>query len=167
MMQEHSREHHTDGLADGTYFLNTDGGIVAAPNQPEGEAAMGALITSATGDLVAEGSARLGWCRDHHVAEFQALILGLSMAKHLGISRLHVRTDSELVHHTMKDEWRLKPAHLRALRDQASEVLENFVSVEISWVPRKDNSQADKLAGKLLGPLRPKPPLKPDVAEGA
>jgi hypothetical protein len=71
-------------LPDVTYLLNTDGGIVAAANQPEGEAAMGVIVTDPQGDTIAKASARLGWCKDHHIAEFNALLLGLSLATQWG-----------------------------------------------------------------------------------
>lgn len=152
-----------EGLATGTYVLNTDGGIVAAANQPEGEAAMGVIITSENGDAVARASARLGWCKDHHVAEYNALILGLSLARQLAIEDLVIRTDSELVHRTVKGEWKVRPDHLRPLRDQAVELWEAAGRPSISWVPRAENSPADGLAGDLLLALRPKPAIREDV----
>lgn len=158
-----SADHREEGLPAGTHVLNTDGGIVAAANQPEGEAAMGVIITSDDGDVVARASARLGWCKDHHVAEYNALILGLTLARQLGIHDLEIRTDSELVHRTVKREWKLRPDHLRVLRDQAIELWESAGHPPLSWVPREQNSPADGLAGDLLLPLRPKPAISKDV----
>ena len=163
MTDQEMRTQRPQGLPQAMYLLNTDGGIVAAPNQPQGEAAIGAILTSPEGEVIAEASARLGWSQDHHVAEFNALILGLSIAHQLGIGQIQVRTDSELVHHTMKGTWRLRPPHLQALRDQAKEQTKAFASMEIDLIPREQNAAADKLAGKFLGRLRPKPPVSPDL----
>ncbi len=151
------------GLPKTRYILNTDGGIVAAANQPEGEAAMGVIITSEDGGVVARSSARLGWCKDHHVAEYNALILGLTLARQLGIHDLEIRTDSELVHRTVKGDWKLRPDHLRVLRDQAVDLWEAAGRPPLSWVPREQNSPADGLAGELLLGLRPKPAIADDV----
>ena len=152
-------------LPEGVFTLNTDGGIVAAPNQPEGEAAIGVIVTDPDGKVFAEVSARLGWCRDHHVAEFHALTLGLTMARQFGIESLVIKTDSELVHHTMNGTWKLRPQHLRELRDRARELWTEMGSPDISWVPREQNAAADRLAGRLLGPLRSKTDLGAGVAE--
>lgn len=151
-------------LPEGIFALNTDGGIVAEPNQPEGEAAIGVVITDPDGQVFAEVSSRLGWCRDHHVAEFHAIMLGLTMVKQFGIRSLVIKTDSELLHHTIKGSWKLRPQHLRELRDRARELWSEMGSPDISWVPRETNSDADRLAGKLLGPLRPKLKTGDEVA---
>ncbi len=70
-MEEQARgEEPPQQLRDETYHLNMDGGIVAAVYQSEGEAAIGVLITSEDREVtIARASARLGWCKDHHVAE--------------------------------------------------------------------------------------------------
>ncbi|MDP9067393.1 MAG: ribonuclease HI family protein [Actinomycetota bacterium] len=165
MTNSRTQSGHDAGLARSRYILNTDGGIVAAANQPEGEAAMGVLITSEDGHEVARASARLGWQQDHHVAEFNALVFGLTLVRQLGIDNLEIRTDSELVHRTVKGEWKLRPDHLRKLRDQAVELWELAGRPTIDWVPRKQNSLADGLAGEVLGPLRPKPSTLAHIIE--
>lgn len=65
----------------GLYTLHTDGGIVAAPGQPSGEAAIGAALKNSSNLLVEAVSRPIGRVKDHHIAEFRAFIEGLLMAE--------------------------------------------------------------------------------------
>jgi hypothetical protein len=49
------------------------------------------------------------------------------------------------------------------LHEQAVALIRQFADIEITWVPRKANAEADALASTPLGPLRPKP--KPPVED--
>jgi hypothetical protein len=60
----------------GLYTLHTDGGIVATPGQPAGEAAIGAVLKNSDNLLGEAISKSIGYVDNHHVAEFRALIEG-------------------------------------------------------------------------------------------
>jgi ribonuclease HI len=64
----------------------------------------------------------------------------------------------------VKGDWKLRPPHLKALRDRCQAAMRTFNAFDIEWVPREQNPQADRLAGELLAPLRPRPTTK-DVVE--
>jgi ribonuclease HI len=138
----------------GLYTLHTDGGIVAAPGQPAGEAAIGAALKNADNLLVEAISRSIGRVEDHHIAEFRALIEGLGAANRHGVDKIRVFTDSELVVKSVLDDIKLKSLEHRELRDQARELYSGFPDRKLSWVPREMNTEADLLASAAL-PVRP------------
>lgn len=81
----------------------------------------------------------------HNTAEWEALILGLRLALDHGVQRVEVRGDSMLVVKQVNDEWKTKDPALQSLRAQAKELLTQFESSNIEWVPRKENRRADEL----------------------
>src|SRR6266511_1549017 len=137
----------------GLYTLHTDGGIVASPGQPAGEAAIGAVLKNSDNLLVQAISRPIGHAEDHHVAEFRALIEGLRMAKRHGVDKIRVFTDSELMVRSVLDDIKLKSAEHRGLREKARNLYSNFHDRKLSWVPREMNTEADWLAGAAL-PIR-------------
>jgi ribonuclease HI len=138
----------------GLYTFHTDGGIIAAPGQAGGEAAIGAVLKNSDNLLVEAISESIGHVDDHHVAEFRALVEGLTMAKRHSVDKIRVFTDSELVVKSVRDEGNLKSEELQRLQAQARDLYRQFTDRELCWVPREMNTEADLLAGAAL-PLRP------------
>src|ERR687892_2473401 len=103
----------------GLYTLHTDGGIVAAEGQASGEAAIGAVLKNSDNLLVEAISESIGHADDHHVAEFRALLEGLTMAKRHGVDKIRVFTDSELLVRSVRDEVNLRSAELEEQRSKA------------------------------------------------
>jgi ribonuclease HI len=139
----------------GVFRLNTDGGIAAAQGQPSGEGAIGVVLKAPLGEV----SERIegGPIVDHHVAEYQALIRGLELALSHGIERIRVCLDSALVVNQISGRFKVKAKHLKPLHAEAIVLIQKFADIRIAWVPRRANDEADALASKPLGPLRPKP----------
>lgn len=136
---------------EGTFFrLNTDGAIAADQGQAAGEAAIGAVLKKPGGSPLGKVSERIGWVKNHHVAEFQALIAGLTLARGHGINHLRVFLDSALVVYTVNGDWKLKPEHLQPLCIQARSLVKEFADIKVCWVPREWNAEADALAGSAL-----------------
>ena len=134
--------------------LSTDGGIVAdQPGAMAGEAAIGVVLKAPLEEI----SEAIGPAKDHHVAEYRALIRGLEVARSRGIDHLRVCLDSALLVNQLNGKWQVKAEHLKPLHSQALSLIEQFADIRITWVPRKANAEADALASTPLGPLRPKP----------
>lgn len=136
------------------YELHTDGGIDAEPGQSTGEASIGVVLTAPDGSVVHEISDRIGWVADHHVAEYEALIAGLRLARGHGVDRLRVRVDSELVVKQLSGKSKVQATHLKSLWRSALSLRAEFSEIDISWVPRKENKLADELADRALQPRR-------------
>jgi ribonuclease HI len=138
----------------------TDGGIVAdQPGKMEGEAAIGVVLKAP----LEQFWERIGPAKDHHVAEYRALIRGLEAARSRGIEHLRVCLDSLLLVNQLNDRSEVKAEHLKPLHEKAISLKQEFADIKITWVPRKANAEADALASTPLGPMRPKP--KPSIDE--
>ena len=88
------------GLKRWYYLLNTDGGMASngrrRSGDPLGRAAIGALLRTPRLVTVAQISKAIGPATQN-VAEYRALIEGLTLARDYGIQRIRVYMDSELV----------------------------------------------------------------------
>lgn len=142
------------------HLLTTDGGIVAdQPGKMAGEAAIGVVLKAPLEEI----SEPIGPAKDHHVAEYRALIRGLEAARSRGIGHLRVCLDSALLVNQLNGRWGVKAEHLKPLHEQAASLIQQFADVKIAWVPREANAEADALASAPLAPLRPTP--KPSIDE--
>jgi ribonuclease HI len=134
------------------HLLTTDGGIVAdQPGKMAGEAAIGVVLKAPLEEI----SEPIGPAKDHHVAEYRALIRGLEAARSRGIGHLRVCLDSALLVNQLSGTSKVKAEHLKPLHEQAVSLIQQFADIKITWVPRKANAEADALASTPLGPLRP------------
>src|SRR4051794_13146570 len=105
------------GLKTRYHLLATDGGIVA--DQPgkkmAGQAAIGVVLKAPLEEI----SETVGPAKDHHVAEFRALIRGLEAARARGIAHLRVCLDSALVVNQLNGRSKVKAEHLTSLHERA------------------------------------------------
>ena len=79
------------------------------------------------------------------------LVAGLELARHHGIDRIRVFSDSALVVNTVNGDWNLQPKHLKDLCVKAALLVKEFADIKLSWVPREMNLEADTLASRALG----------------
>src|SRR5829696_4626349 len=135
------------GLKRGYYLLNTDGGN---SGNPLGRAAIGALLRTRRLVTVAQISKAIGPAT-HNVAEYQALIEGLELAREYGVQRIRVYMDSELVVDQVNGVSAVRQAHLKELYEEARSLVAQFKSFRVSWVPRELNAEADRLVNDALG----------------
>lgn len=122
-------------------ILHVDGASFGNP----GPAGAGYVLLDRRGEVVRENSLPLG-IATNNVAEYRALIAGLSEAAALGVKRLLVRSDSELMIKQLRGEYRVKTAHLRPLYEWAVKLSRRFEEVRWEHVRREYNSVADDLA---------------------
>ena len=128
------------------YLLNTDGGN---SGNPLGRAAIGVLLRTRRLVTVAQISKEIGPAT-HNVAEYRALIEGLKLARGLGIQRIRVYMDSELVVDQVNGVAAVRQPHLGELHEVASGLAAQFASFRVSWVPRELNTEADRLVNDAL-----------------
>jgi len=116
-------------------------------------------------------------------AEYQGLLMGIAMAKELGLTHVHFFGDSKLVVMQVSGEWQAKHPRMNELRQLVLEALRAIPRWEIAWVRREFNAEADRIANeemdRRLGverlpepdplPLEAKPetpdgkPIRPDI----
>src|SRR4051794_11165191 len=141
------------GVKRGYHLLNADGGN---RGDPLGRAAIGALLRMRRLETVAQISKAIGPAT-HNVAEYQALIEGLKLARGYGVRPIRVYMDSEIVVDQVNGVSAVRQAHLSELHKQARGLLAQFKSFRISWVPRELNAEADRLVNDALGALELRP----------
>jgi ribonuclease HI len=128
-----------------TWILNSDGGARGNP----GPGGAGIVLWSPDGAVATSGGAYLGSVTNN-VAEYQALLWGLRAARALGVTRLLVKADSELVVKQLRGEYRVKNEGLKPLFLEAQALRRAFTSVEFTHIRREQNEMADALANKAM-----------------
>jgi ribonuclease HI len=134
-----------DSLKTDKLVINTDG---AARGNP-GPAAIGATLKDERGNLIARISRRIGVTTNNQ-AEYRAIVAALEKAVSLGARRVELRSDSELAVKQLNGKYKIKNAALRPLYSQVVQLATSLESISISYVPRRQNTEADALANKAL-----------------
>ncbi len=143
-------------MSDRPVIVEADGGSRGNP----GPAAFGVLLRDAgTGEVLAERAEAIGRATNN-VAEYHALIAGLELAaEHAPESTLEVRMDSRLVVEQMSGTWQIRHPALRPLAARAAELAP--VGTTFTWVPRRDNADADRLLNVVLDRAQEEVPKQP------
>jgi probable phosphoglycerate mutase len=132
--------------------IEADGGSRGNP----GPAAYGAVLKDAgTGEVIAEVGEAIG-VASNNVAEYQGLIAGLKLAaEHAPDAAVEVRMDSKLVVEQMSGNWKVKHPSMRSLVAEAN-ALAPF-GTTFTWVPRSENTDADRLVNQALDAAQRRP----------
>lgn len=126
------------------FKLTADGGSRGNP----GPAGYGAVVSEG-GKIVAELFDVIG-VATNNVAEYNGLLAGLSHIHQLDAqATVEVAMDSKLVVEQMSGRWQIKHADMRELAKQCRDAHPASL-VTYSWIPRDENSHADRLANKAL-----------------
>jgi ribonuclease HI len=110
------------------------------------------VVTSADDDdgaVLAERGEYIGEATNN-VAEYRALLLGLSLARELGARSVEVVNDSELVARQIGGQYKVKNPGLRPLWQEAMAALREFDHWSVTNVPRAQNARADELVNEAL-----------------
>lgn len=127
-----------------TFRLTADGGSRGNP----GPAGYGAVV-SENGKILAELYDVIGTATNN-VAEYSGLLAGLTHIHQLDPeATIEVAMDSKLVVEQMSGRWQIKHADMRDLAKQCRDA-HNPSLVTYKWIPRDENSHADRLANKAL-----------------
>ena len=87
----------------------------------------------------------------NNMAEYEALLSGLRIAIELGVKRLDVRGDSQLVVDQVIKESRCHDPKMEAYCNAVRRFEDKFDGLELNHVPRKYNEDADELAKIVSG----------------
>ncbi|MFD3429060.1 bifunctional RNase H/acid phosphatase [Nocardia fluminea] len=127
-------------------IVEADGGSRGNP----GPAGYGAVVFAADHvRVLAERKEYIG-IATNNVAEYRGLIAGLAAAAELGARVVTVRMDSKLVVEQMSGRWKIKHASMIPLAEQARALVAGFDRVSFTWIPRAENSHADRLANEAM-----------------
>ena len=129
-----------------TRFLvvEADGGSRGNP----GPAAYGAIVRDGeTGRVLVEVAETIGEATNN-VAEYRGVLAGIQHALEIDPdARIEARLDSKLIVEQMSGRWAIKNA---ALRDLALAVRRLRADIDYTWVPRAQNTAADRLVNEAL-----------------
>jgi ribonuclease HI len=128
----------------GEIIIYSDG---ASRNNP-GEAGAGVFILRDRQPI--EKIARYLGQTTNNIAEYSAAILGLEYAVKAGFSRVKLLADSELLVKQLNGQYRVKNEGLKPLYFRVKELIAKIGSVEVSYIPRELNREADALANKAI-----------------
>jgi ribonuclease HI len=112
-----------------------------------GPAGIGVHITDDDGAVLAEIARGIGETTNN-VAEYTAVIEGLSRADELGAASVTLRSDSQLLINQLTGRYRVKSAHLEPLHRRVRSIAAGFDRVSFEHVRREQNQEADRLANE-------------------
>jgi len=126
----------------------TDGGARGNP----GPAAIGVIIKDQQGKTIHRFGRTIGEATNN-VAEYRAVIEALRWIQaqpktHRPLA-VNFHSDSTLIVHQIKGDWKIKEAHLKQLVDQVHR-LEKDLAATYTAIPREKNFQADALVNQAL-----------------
>lgn len=127
--------------------MNADGGARGNP----GPAAIGVVLRDEQGNVLTQFNAAVG-ITTNNVAEYLALIKGLTLAQQFIPTAVKVIMDSEVVIKQMRGEYSVKAVHLQPLHQQAKAAAQAFSSVAYEHTRRSESmqAQADLLVNQAL-----------------
>jgi ribonuclease HI len=114
-----------------------------------GPASYAVIIHRPDGSIVYQLGKYLGRATNN-VAEYFALITALDYCATSNISRLRVRSDSELLVRQMQGRYKVKSESLKPLHERAIRQSKGLAYFAIEHIPREQNSEADALANVAL-----------------
>ena len=124
--------------------IYTDGACSGNP----GAAGIGIVIKN--GDSVLWRFSKSIGKATNNIAEYTAALYALQQALILNARHLTVYTDSELLHRQVKGSYKVRNPTIKYLFDLLMHLINGFDSVDLRYIPREQNKEADKLARKAL-----------------
>jgi ribonuclease HI len=106
-----------------------------------------------TGEVLLEHAQAIGEATNNE-AEYSALIFALYQAERWNAEELEVRCDSKLIVNQTNGVWMVHNNHLREYAAEVATTVGRMLhgctkSIKVKWVPRAENSDADKLTRVL------------------
>lgn len=126
-------------------ILKTDGGSRGNP----GEGASGAILFNDEGMVIDIDGLYLHNTTNNN-AEYQALVIGLKMAKKNKVENLECFLDSELIVKQMNGIYKISDANIKQIKKLIDTLLPNFQKVSFTHIPREQNKLADKIVNLIL-----------------
>lgn len=125
--------------------LYSDGGSRGNPGP-----SAGAFLICKMDDNVVEKSGFYIGITTNNQAEYRALLKGLHRSAELGIRRLNVFMDSELIAKQLNGQYKIKNEDLQPLYRQIKEIAAGFEKISFTHVPRAMNKEADGEVNRIL-----------------
>nr|XP_043615952.1 uncharacterized protein LOC122587853 [Erigeron canadensis] len=89
---------------------------------------------------------RFNFPASNNEAEYEALLAGLKMAKQMGVKKIQVFVDSQLVANQINGTFKANQASMQLYLEETKKLIEEFESFHIEQVRRNQNKKADALS---------------------
>ncbi|XP_057442036.1 uncharacterized protein LOC130733791 [Lotus japonicus] len=104
------------------------------------------VSTESPDNMLIEQSLKFGFRASNNQAEYEALIAGLRLAIELGVQKLYIKGDSQLVVKQVRGEYQVKDPQLSKYLEIVQRLMQAISQVKIEHIPRGQNERADALA---------------------
>ena len=104
------------------------------------------LVLMSTEEVVIEKSLRLDFLATNNEAEYEALLVGMTMVQRMGRKSIKLFLDSRLVVGQVRGEFEAKDERMQGYLGQVKCLQLKFDSFDLLHVPRSGNAHADSLA---------------------
>ena len=86
----------------------------------------------------------------NNVAEYTALIKALQwlLENNLGRAKVEIKSDSQLIVNQITGDYKVKSKRIISLYKQVLLLKSKFQDIQIKWIPREKNREADRLTNK-------------------
>src|SRR6266498_2843608 len=108
-------------------------------------AGAGVVLSPSTGETL-KYIIHLDFKATNNMAEYEALLAGLRTAAGLGVRRLIVKGDSQLVVNQVNKDYQCSDPIMAAYLTEVRRLERCFLGLEVKHVLRRDNQLADELA---------------------
>jgi len=132
-------------MIESCYALYTDGACWGNP----GETAAGMVILDEKDNEIYKCAVYLGH-GTNNTAEYSAISEGLQAALGMGIDKLSVYSDSQLVIRQLNGEYKIKSESLKPFRNKVLTLASKFSSLEFIFLKREYTKEPHNLAERLL-----------------
>ena len=105
----------------------------------------GVVLKSPTGETLSY-VLQIHFQATNNMAEYEALLHGLRIAKDIGIKCITCCGDSDLVAQQVAGTWSARNPVMAAYRDEVDEMSKHFSGYEVKYVKREENWAADALS---------------------
>lgn len=103
------------------------------------------IIRDKDNQIVEAKTTRIQTDMGTNCGECLSLIFGLEKAKELGIKNIKVFGDSLIIINQTNGIFKIKHPKLKELHRQVDLLKQCFEQIEFNWIPRHQNSDADRL----------------------
>jgi Ribonuclease HI len=114
-----------------------------------GPAAIGVVLVDEAGRELYTVAKPIGVATNNQ-AEYRAAIAALEAALALGVTKVELRMDSQLVVRQIQHRYRVRNPNLRPLFHRLLELKRRFQEFVAVDIPREENKRADALANEAL-----------------
>ena len=122
-------------------------------SQAQGEGAR-IVLRTLDGPIVVQ-AIKLAFTISNNEAKYEAVILGLRVAKRLSIAAIELQCDSQLVASQLQGKYEVKNEMMEQYLWIAKPLMVGFKHIQVTHVPRSENQMVEALANLATNVLYP------------